>query len=85
MAESGLAGFDMTAWFGLLAPAGTPAAVVERISEILLAGLDTDAARQRLATIGGEPGRLTPGQFAQYLRAESARWRRIVADMHIED
>ncbi len=85
MAESGFAGFDMTAWFGLLAPARTPPHVVERISESLLAGLRTGAARERLATIGAEPGQLTPAQFAQYLRAENARWRRIVAEVRIED
>jgi len=47
--------------------------------------LRTDAARQRLGTIGAEPGQLTPAQFAQYLRAENARWRRIVAEVRIED
>lgn len=85
MDESGFAGFDMTAWFGLLAPAGTPASVVERLSATLLAGLRTEAVRQRLGTIGGEAGQLTPPQFAQYLRAENARWRRIVAAAHVAE
>ena len=80
MAESGFAGFDMTAWFGLLAPAGTPAPVVARISDVLLAGLRSSAVRQRIGAIGGEPGHFTPVQFGQYIRAENARWRRIFAD-----
>ena len=80
MAESGFAGFDMTAWFGLLAPAGTPAPVVTRISEVVLAGLRSSAARQRIGAIGGEPGHFTPAQFGQYIRAENARWGKIFAD-----
>ncbi len=80
MAESGFAGFDMTAWFGLLAPAGTPAPVVARISQVVLAGLRSSAVRQRIGAVGGEPGDLTPAEFAQYIRAENARWGRIVAD-----
>jgi tripartite-type tricarboxylate transporter receptor subunit TctC len=80
MAESGFPGFDMTAWFGLLAPAGTPAPVVARISSVVLTGLRTSAARQRIGAIGGEPGHFVPAQFGNFLRAENARWGRIFAD-----
>src|SRR5207342_3519134 len=80
MAESGFVGFDMTAWFGLLAPAGTPAPIVTRISEVVLAGLRSSAARQRIGAIGGEAGHFTPAQFGQYIRAENARWGKIFAD-----
>ena len=80
MAESGFPGFDMTAWFGLLAPAGAPAQSVERISEVVLKGVQTAEARKRIAAIGGEPGRMTPAEFARYIRAENARWRRLFSD-----
>jgi tripartite-type tricarboxylate transporter receptor subunit TctC len=80
MSESGFPGFDMTAWFGLLAPAGTPAASVARISKAVLAGMQTAEARRRIAAIGGEPGQLTPDRFARYISAESARWRKLFSD-----
>jgi tripartite-type tricarboxylate transporter receptor subunit TctC len=80
MAESGFPGFDMTAWFGLLAPAGTPAERVSRISGVVLKGVQTADARKRIAAIGGEPGHLTPAEFARYIRAENARWRRLFSD-----
>jgi tripartite-type tricarboxylate transporter receptor subunit TctC len=80
MAESGFPGFDMTAWFGLLAPAGTPAETVERISRIMLKGVQTAEARKRIGVIGGEPGRMTPAEFARYIRAEQARWKKLFSD-----
>jgi tripartite-type tricarboxylate transporter receptor subunit TctC len=80
MAESGFPGFDMTAWFGLLAPAGSPAERVARISEVVLKGVQTAEARKRIGAIGGEPGRMTPLEFARYIRAEHARWRKLFSD-----
>jgi tripartite-type tricarboxylate transporter receptor subunit TctC len=80
MAESGFPGFNMTAWFGLLAPAGTPAPVVSRISEVLSKGLQAADARRRIAAIGAEPGHMTPAEFGQYIHSENARWKKIFAD-----
>lgn len=64
MAESGFPGFNMTAWFGLLAPAGTPAPIVSRISEVLSKGLQSIEVRDRIAAIGAEAGRMTPANSA---------------------
>ena len=80
MAESGFGGFDMTAWFGLLAPADTPAQSISRISEVLLKGVQSADARKRIGAIGGEPGRLTPAEFARYIRAETARWSKLFSE-----
>jgi tripartite-type tricarboxylate transporter receptor subunit TctC len=80
MAESGFPGFDMTAWFGLLAPAGSPPQGVARISEVVLKGVQTAEARKRIGAIGGEPGRMTPAEFARYIRGENARWRKLFSD-----
>ena len=81
MAESGFPGFDMTAWFGLLAPAGTPAPIVSRISEVLLEGsAEHRGARKRIAAIGAEPGHMTPAEFGRYIHAENARWKKLFAD-----
>ena len=80
MAESGFPGFDMTAWFGLLAPAGTSAEGIERISRIMLKGLQAAAARKQIGAIGAEPGRMTPPEFARYIHAEHARWGKLLSD-----
>ena len=81
MAESGFAGFDMTAWFGLLAPAGTPrAGRCPHLRGRCWRACGAARARQRIGAIGGEPGHFTPAQFGQYIRAENARWGRIFAD-----
>jgi tripartite-type tricarboxylate transporter receptor subunit TctC len=80
MAESGFPGFNMTAWFGLLAPAGTPAPIVSRISEVLSKGLQSMEVRDRIAAIGAEAGRMTPDEFGQYIHAENTRWKKLFAD-----
>jgi tripartite-type tricarboxylate transporter receptor subunit TctC len=80
MAESGFAGFDMTAWFGLLAPSGTPPQIVSRLSEVLLKNLQAGDARQRIGGLGAEPGRFTPAEFGRFIHAENARWRQVFAD-----
>jgi tripartite-type tricarboxylate transporter receptor subunit TctC len=77
MAESGFPDFDMTAWFALLAPAGTSPQTVTRLSEVVLNGVQAADARRRIGTIGGEPGRMTPGELARFIRAENARWRKL--------
>ena len=80
MAESGFPGFNMTAWFGLLAPAGTPAPIVTRISEVLSKGLQSAEVRERIAAIGGEAGRMTPAEYGQFIHTENTRWRKLFAD-----
>jgi tripartite-type tricarboxylate transporter receptor subunit TctC len=80
MAESGFPGFDMTAWFGLLAPAGSRPQTVARISEVMLKGVQTAEARRQIGAIGGEPGRMTPAEFARHIRAENTRWRKLFSD-----
>lgn len=80
MAESGFPGFDMTAWFGLLAPAGSPPQSLARIAEVMLKGVQTAEARKQISAIGGEPGRMTSAEFARYIRAEHARWRKLFSD-----
>src|SRR5262249_49665224 len=80
LAESGFPGFDMTAWFGLVAPAGTPEPIVARLSDVLLKYLQTAHARKRIAAVGAAPGRMTPPEFARYLHAENARWKKILSE-----
>lgn len=79
MAEAGFPGADMMAVFGLLAPAGTPSEIVERISAVLLAGLRTEGARLKINQLGAEPGRMTPAEYTSYLKAQHQRWGDLAA------
>lgn len=74
VAEQGLPDYDLTSWFGLVAPAGTPQAVIETLSDALREGLKSDEARQTLLTLGGEPDDMPPARFGQYILAEETRW-----------
>jgi tripartite-type tricarboxylate transporter receptor subunit TctC len=78
LAEAGVSGYEMNPWFGLFAPAGTPAAVVARIHADVTRTLARPEVRERLMTIGAEPMRGTPEQFAAMIRADLDKWGRLV-------
>jgi tripartite-type tricarboxylate transporter receptor subunit TctC len=81
MAQAGgkdLAGFDVSTWFGVLAPAGTPPAVVERLNAAFRNALTTPEVRERLARMGAEPAPTTPAQFAAFIQSELAKYQRVV-------
>ncbi|MBX6741224.1 MAG: tripartite tricarboxylate transporter substrate binding protein [Acetobacteraceae bacterium] len=67
-----------SSWFGLSAPAGTPAAIVARLNREVRALLSEPAMRARFAEIGGTPGELTPDEFTDFVAAEVARWAPVV-------
>ena len=78
LAESGVSGFDATAWFGLFAPAGTPQPIVQKISrEVAEIVKDPDVAK-KLLELGGEPASSTPEAFDAFFRGEVARWGKVV-------
>jgi tripartite-type tricarboxylate transporter receptor subunit TctC len=78
MAESGLPGFDVSTWFGVFAPAGTPAPIVSRLNQTLTAALKTPEMRERLARMGAEPAPMSSEQFAELVRNELAKYEKIV-------
>jgi tripartite-type tricarboxylate transporter receptor subunit TctC len=78
MNESGLAGFDVSTWFGVFAPAGTPPAVVARLNETMTAALRTPEMRERLARMGAEPAPMSSAQFAELIRGELAKYEKVV-------
>lgn len=77
--ESGLPETDMMAVFGLLAPAGTPKAVVDKLSGALLEGLRTPEVRARINQIGAEPGDWSPEAYSAYLLKQVQRWEKLAA------
>lgn len=74
VAEAGLAGFDVVAWFGFFAPSGTPAPIVERLASETRAALAAHDLRKRLVDFGAEPLGSTPAEFGAYVEAEYRRW-----------
>lgn len=78
MADAGLTGFDVSTWFGLFAPAGTPSPIVARLNSAMTGALRSSEMRERLARMGAEPAPGTPEQFAELLRRELAKYQQIV-------
>jgi len=75
---AGLKGFDATAWFGLLAPAGTPREIVNKIRNDVAKALESAEMRERFSGQGALPVGDTPEQFAAYIRNEIDKWTRVV-------
>lgn len=73
-----LPGFDATSWFGLFAPKGTPAQVVERLARSVTAILNDPEIGRKLADVGAVPVPLTGAAFARFLADEQAKWRQTV-------
>ena len=79
-AESGLPGLDVMSWQGIVAPAGTPADIVERLARETARVFTADDVRGRLRGIGFEPVAGGTAQFASLIRTEIERWKRVVAE-----
>ena len=84
LAESGLPGFDATLTYGLLAPAGTPKPIVERLNKELRAALADDDVKKRIINEGGEPTPTTPEQHAAVIAREYDKWAAVIRDAGIE-
>jgi tripartite-type tricarboxylate transporter receptor subunit TctC len=78
IAESGLPGFEASSWFGVLAPAGTPAPVVARLNAEVNKWLQSPEAREQLLAQGAAAAGGTPEQFAAHIRAETEKWAKVV-------
>ena len=76
--EQGVKGFDATQWYGLVAPAGTPRAIVDRLNAESARILRGDRLRPRLEAEGADPSPGTPEQFRELIAAERARWGELI-------
>jgi tripartite-type tricarboxylate transporter receptor subunit TctC len=83
VAEQGVAGFDVRSWAGLLAPAGTPRSVIDRLHAEAQRALIQPSVKSRLEAIGGEATGSTPEEMKTMLASELQRWSQLVADAHI--
>lgn len=77
IAEAGVAGYDMSPWVGIFAPAGTPKEIVDRLNRELVAILKTGKVRQRFAELALEPVGDTPEEFGRFLKNEVDKWSKV--------
>jgi tripartite-type tricarboxylate transporter receptor subunit TctC len=83
LAEQGLQGFESYNWNGVLAPAGTPPAVISRIHDVLVKALGTPEARKFFTGQGHEVGALGPAEYGAFLRAETDKWSKVATSAGI--
>ena len=76
--ESGVPDYELTSWYGIFAPAGTPGAVIAKLHGEIAAALKAPAVSERLTTLGAEPSGKGPEEFGRYVRAEIGKWAGVV-------
>jgi tripartite-type tricarboxylate transporter receptor subunit TctC len=84
LAESGYSGLEATNWYGLVAPAGTPAAVVHRLHTDTVAALQSSGVRDKLIALGAEPVGNSPEEFAAVISSEIPKWAKVIKDLGIQ-
>jgi len=80
IAEAGLSGYDANNWYGFLAPAKTPQLVIDKLYREIKKALSLPDVKEKLAAVGAEPVGNTPQEFAAVIRADVAKWKRIVQE-----
>ena len=84
LAEAGLPGLVIDSWYGLFAPAGTPPALVGRISAEVRKALADPALSEALSRQGAEPAPLAPQEFARFIQVDTAHWSRVIRERRIK-
>jgi tripartite-type tricarboxylate transporter receptor subunit TctC len=79
VAESGVPGYEVTAWYGVSAPAKTPPAVVERLNSEMLRALKLPDVREQLKSQGADPVGSTPPQYTAFMQNEISKWAKVIA------
>ena len=84
IAEAGVPGFEVSNWWGILAPAGTPTGIVDRLQRELSSILDSPETRKRFELEGAEVLRMSPPEFATFVTRETEKWTRVVKEAGIK-
>jgi tripartite-type tricarboxylate transporter receptor subunit TctC len=84
LAEGGVKDFDVASWYAMMAPAGTPAAIVEKLHREIVKALQDPELKAKMQSMGAEPIGDTPAEFAKVLQEDLARWKRTVRDANIK-
>jgi len=83
IAEAGVPGFEYSTWYGLLAPAGTPRAIIDKLNKTAVAQLNSAEMRQRYVSQGMEPIPSTPAEFVAKMTSETEKWAKVVRAANI--
>jgi tripartite-type tricarboxylate transporter receptor subunit TctC len=84
VAEAGLAGYDSTGWFGVVAPVSTPAPIVARLNAEIVAALNDEQVKATMRNLGVEPAPDTPQAFGEYIRSETKKWAKVIKTADIK-
>jgi len=84
VAEAGLPKFEVTTWYGVLAPAGTPRPIINRLNAELVKIMHSPELKERLAASGTEPRTSTPEEFAAYIKEEIVKWGDVVRKANLK-
>ena len=85
VAESGLPGYQAVGWFGLLAPAATPQAIVKKLSADVNSVLAQADTRAKMQAMGADPGGNTPEEFGSFIREDQAKWSKLMREAGIKE
>ena len=84
LAESGLTGYDSTGWFGLVAPAGTPASIIQKLNAEFTAALNDEGIKSQMRQSGMEPVATTTEGLDAYIKSETQKWARVIRQANIK-
>ncbi|MBB5694699.1 Bug family tripartite tricarboxylate transporter substrate binding protein [Muricoccus pecuniae] len=83
VAEAGVPGYEMSAWYGIMAPAGTPRPIIDRLQQAVAAAIRAPELRERILAEGAEPSGNSPDEFRDFAAAERRKWAEVVRDARI--
>jgi len=84
LAEAGLPGYEVSPWFAVFVPAGTPKPIIARLNAALLGAMNQPDVKAKFATIGAEPVGSTPEEMSAHLTREIDRWGKLIAEKNIK-
>ena len=83
ISEAGVPGYEVTNWWGIVVPAGTPRSIIDRLHKDLTAVVASTETKQRFETEGAEPLSMSPDEFGRFIATETVKWARVVKDAGI--
>jgi len=84
IAEAGVPGYEVFLWYGMVAPAGTPKEIINKLNAEILKIQQMPDVKERLDKMGAEPIDFTPEQMADYIKAEIAKWAKVIKDAGVK-
>jgi tripartite-type tricarboxylate transporter receptor subunit TctC len=83
LAEQGLDGYDVVLWYGIVAPAGTPKPIIDKLHAALTGFAASADIKEQLSSIGAEPATMSPAEFGAMIKRDITRWKKVAAEANI--